>query len=236
MASLTTSSQRSSSSYRSSSRYSTSSSYRSDGSLNGSSDSLEALFEPFIDSTNCSSLFGEEGPGGPSSPPNFSRHSRSSYGPPGKNITHLPTDVSFFLVYDTVKRVKEQLKMRSAPHQVTNPGGGTVANWQSGTGNGVRCLGDAYSMTADLSQFEPHDIVVMAYNCQVVIHAQKILDDGSISNTFTHKSLFPEDMDPLSVSGTLKPDGTLQVTMRRIAEPSGPEPLGVPTYSSEAYL
>ncbi|KAM4589393.1 uncharacterized protein hspb12 [Fundulus diaphanus] len=196
MASLTTSSQRSSSSYRSSSRYSTSSSYRSDGSLNGSSDSLEALFEPFIDSANCSSLFGEEGPGGPSSPPNFSRHSRLSYGPPG----------------------------------------GTVANWQSGTGNGVRCLGDAYSMTADLSQFEPHDIVVMAYNCQVVIHAQKILDDGSISNTFTHKSLFPEDMDPLSVSGTLKPDGTLQVTVRRTTEPSGPEPLGVPAYSSEAYL
>ncbi|KAM4741986.1 heat shock protein beta-1-like isoform 2-T2 [Anableps anableps] len=188
MASLTTSSQRSSSSYRSSSRYSTSSSYRSDGSLNGSSDSLDALFEPFADSANCSSLFGEEGSEGPNSSPHFSRHS------------------------------------------------GTMTNWQSGAGSGVRCLGDSYCMAADLSQFEPHDIVVMAYNHHVVIHAQKVLDDGSISNTFTHKSLFPEDMNPLSVSGTLNPDGTLWVTVRRTMELSGPEPLGIPTYSSEAHL
>ncbi|XP_043975554.1 heat shock protein beta-7-like [Gambusia affinis] len=190
MASLTTSSRRSSSSYHSSSRYSTSSSYRSDGSPNGSSDSLDALFEPFIHSANCSSLFREEGSAGPDSPPKFSR---SSFGNPG----------------------------------------GTVTNWQ---GNGVRCLGDSYCMAADLSQFEPHDIVVMAYNHHVVIHAQKVLDDGSISNTFTHKSLFPEDMDPLSVRGTLSPEGTLWVTVRRTTEASEPEPLGVPTYSSEAHL
>ncbi|MEQ2197157.1 hypothetical protein XENOCAPTIV_024414 [Xenoophorus captivus] len=64
----------------------------------------------------------------------------------------------------------------------------------------------------------------------------KVLDDGSVSNTFTHKSLFPEDMDPLSVSGTLDLDGTLWVTVRRIVELNGPEPLGVPTYTSEAHL
>ncbi|MED6253836.1 hypothetical protein ATANTOWER_004467 [Ataeniobius toweri] len=196
MTSLTTSSQRSSSSYRSSSRYSTSSCYRSDGSLNGSSDSLDAHFEPLIDSANCSSLFREEGPGVPNTLPYFGRHSRLSL----------------------------------------EPQGGTVMNWQSGAGSGVRCLGDSYCITTDLSQFEPHDIVVMAYNHHVVIHAQKVLDDGSVSNTFTHKSLFPEDMDPLSVSGTLDLDGTLWVTVRRIVELNGPEPLGVPTYTSEAHL
>uniref|UniRef100_A0A3B3V743 Heat shock protein beta-7-like n=1 Tax=Poecilia latipinna TaxID=48699 RepID=A0A3B3V743_9TELE len=174
MASLTTSSQRSSSSYRSSSRYSTSSSYRSDGSPNGSSDSLDALFD-----LSCTLMFFK---------PCFAS---------------------------------------------TPPVGGTVTNWQ---GNGVRCLGDSYCMAADLSQFEPHDIVVMAYNHHVVIHAQKVLDDGGVSNTFTHKSLFPEDMDPLSVRGTLSPDGTLWVTVRRTTEASGPDPLGVPTYSSEAHL
>ncbi len=84
MASLTSSSRRSSSSYRSSSRYSTSSSYRSEGSLGGSSDSLDPLFEPFLDSTDHSSLFGEEGPEGPSCLAPFSRHSRSSYGHTGK--------------------------------------------------------------------------------------------------------------------------------------------------------
>ncbi|XP_023206886.1 uncharacterized protein LOC111611960 isoform X1 [Xiphophorus maculatus] len=64
----------------------------------------------------------------------------------------------------------------------------------------------------------------------------EVLDDVSISNTFTHKSLFPEDMDPLSVRGTLSPEGTLWVTVRRTTEASGPEPLGGPTYSSEAHL
>ncbi|XP_044059348.1 heat shock protein beta-7-like isoform X2 [Siniperca chuatsi] len=171
MASLTSSSRRSSSSYRSSSRYSTSSSYRSEGSLGGSCDSLEPLFEPFLDSADHSSRFGEEGPGGPSCLAPFSRHSRSSYGHTG----------------------------------------GAVTGWQSSTGGAVRCLGDSYYMSADVSQFEPHDVVVMAYNHHVVIHAQKVLDDGSVSDTFTHKSLFPEDMDPLSVSGTLNPNGTLVV-------------------------
>lgn len=84
MASLTSSSRRSSSSYRSSSRYSTSSSFRSEGSLGGSSDSLDPLFEPFLDSADHTTLFGEEGPGGPSCLSPFSRHSRSSYGHTGK--------------------------------------------------------------------------------------------------------------------------------------------------------
>ncbi|KAK5868228.1 hypothetical protein PBY51_009261 [Eleginops maclovinus] len=193
MASVSSSSRRSSSSYRSSSRYSTSSSYRSEGSLGGSSDSLDPIFEPFLDSADRSSLFGEESTGGPvCSTPFGSRLSRSSYG-----------------------------------H--TAPVGGAV----TGTGGAVRCLGDCYYMSADLRQFEPHDIAVMAFNHHVVIHAQKVLDDGSISNTFTHKSLFPEDMDPLTVSGTLNPDGTLVVSVRRTLTL---ESLGAPTYRSEAHL
>ncbi|TKS81440.1 Heat shock protein beta-7 [Collichthys lucidus] len=183
MASLTSSSRRSSSSYRSSSRYSTSSSYRSEGSLGGSSDSLDPLFEQFLDSADHSSLFGEEDPADRLTP--FSRHSRSSYG-----------------------------------HNA--PVGGTVTGRQSSTAGGVRCLGDSYYISADVSQFEPHDVVV--------------LDDGSISDTFTHKSLFPEDMNPLSVSGTLNPDGTLVVSVRRTATIGGLEPLGIPTYRSEAHL
>ncbi|KAA8593734.1 hypothetical protein FQN60_004568 [Etheostoma spectabile] len=116
------------------------------------------------------------------------------------------------------------------------PVGGTLTGHQSSTGGGVRCLGDSYYMSADVSQFEPHDVVVMAYNHHVVIHAQKVQDDGSISDTFTHKSLFPEDMDPLSVSGTLNPDGTLVVSVRRTTTLGGLEPLGVPTFRSEAHL
>lgn len=64
----------------------------------------------------------------------------------------------------------------------------------------------------------------------------QVLDDGSVSDTFTHKSLFPEDMDPLTVSGTLHPDGTLVVSVRRATAPVGVEPPGVPMYRSEAHL
>ncbi|XP_028429814.1 heat shock protein beta-7 [Perca flavescens] len=209
MASLTSSSRRSSSSYRSSSRYSTSSTHRSEGSLGGSSDSLDPLFEPFLDSADHSSLFVEESPGGPSCLAPFSRHSRSSYGYTAYGCTF---------------------------HHWSAPVGSTLTGRQSSTGGGVRCLGDSYYMSADVSQFEPHDVVVMAYNHHVVIHAQKVLDDGSVSDTFTHKSLFPEDMDPLSVSGTLNPDGTLVVSVHRTTTLGELEALGVPTYRSEAHL
>ncbi|TNN01272.1 hypothetical protein fugu_010654 [Takifugu bimaculatus] len=79
-------------------------------------------------------------------------------------------------------------------------------------------------------------VVVMAFNHHVVIQAQKVLDDGSVSDTFTHKSLFPEDMDPLSLCGTLHADGTLVVSVRRASASGGQEALAGPTYRSEAYL
>lgn len=52
--------------------------------------------------------------------------------------------------------------------------GGAATVGQTSTGGVVRCLGDSYYMSADVSQFEPHDVVVLAYNQHVVIHAQKV--------------------------------------------------------------
>uniref|UniRef100_A0A8C8JJD0 SHSP domain-containing protein n=1 Tax=Oncorhynchus tshawytscha TaxID=74940 RepID=A0A8C8JJD0_ONCTS len=92
---------------------------------------------------------------------------------------------------------------------------GTVTGRPASMGM-VRSLGESYYMSADVSQFEPHDIVLMAYNHNIVIHAEKVLEDGSVSDTFTHKTLLPEDMDPLSVSGTLTPEGMLVVSVMRI--------------------
>lgn len=86
MATVTSSSRRSSSSYRSSARYSTSSTYRSEGSLGGSCDSLDPLFEPFLDSADRPSLFGDEES---SSLASFSSHSRPSYGHTGET-DHVP--------------------------------------------------------------------------------------------------------------------------------------------------
>ncbi|XP_034024809.1 heat shock protein beta-7-like [Thalassophryne amazonica] len=181
MASMTSSSRRStSSSYCSSACYSTSSSYRSNGSLGGSSDSQEPLYEPFVNTAVPSYLFEEDGTGGSRSSclASFSPHARSSFGLSG------PVD-----------------------------GAQVVCHKSTG---GVSLLGDRYYVSADVSQFQPHDIAVMAYNQHVVIHAEKVMDDGSVSDTFTHQSLFPEDMDPLSVCGTFRSDGILVVSVRRM--------------------
>ncbi len=71
---------------------------------------------------------------------------------------------------------------------------------------------------------------------QHFVSVLQVLDDGSVSDTFTHKSLFPEDMDPLSISGTLNSNGTLVVSVRRTTLLGGLEPLSVPNYRSEAHL
>uniref|UniRef100_A0A3B4A845 SHSP domain-containing protein n=1 Tax=Periophthalmus magnuspinnatus TaxID=409849 RepID=A0A3B4A845_9GOBI len=84
-----------------------------------------------------------------------------------------------------------------------------------GAGGGVRCYGDMYFVSVDVSQFEPQDVVVMAYNQHIVIQAAKVLDGGTVGDTFTHKFLLPEDMDPLSVSGAVGSDGVLVVSVNR---------------------
>lgn len=123
--------------------------------------------------------------------------------------------------------------------------------------------GDCYQVMADVSQFEPQDVVVTTSNCQVVIRAEKVsgavgqqgpeeladptpsppfrtlapplhsapcfltevrsfmspqvAEDGTVSNTFTHKCQLPEDIDPLSVSCSLTDAGTLVITAMRRA-------------------
>nr|XP_057936095.1 heat shock protein beta-7-like [Doryrhamphus excisus] len=109
-------------------------------------------------------------------------------------------------------------------HSTPVPGCQSIAG-----GGGVQCVGDRYHVSTDVSQFEPQDVVVMAYNHHVVIHAEKVMDDGSISDTFTHKSLFPKDMNPLSVRGTINHDGILVVSVHRGNTADDQEPLAVPT-------
>ncbi|KAK3531629.1 hypothetical protein QTP70_025816, partial [Hemibagrus guttatus] len=82
---------------------------------------------------------------------------------------------------------------------------------------GAIWVDDHYYTSADVSRFEPHDIVVMAFNSSIVIHAEKVGDDGCVMDKFTHKSLLPEDMDPLSVSGTLTPEGVLVISVKSMS-------------------
>ncbi|NXF34227.1 HSPB7 protein, partial [Nyctibius bracteatus] len=96
----------------------------------------------------------------------------------------------------------------------------------------VHAQGDTYQVVADVSQFEPPDIVVTTSNCYVTIQAEKlrhpgghhpppghgamgVAEDGTVCDTFTHKCQLPEDTDPLSVSCALTEAGMLVITARR---------------------
>uniref|UniRef100_A0A8C6JA58 Uncharacterized protein n=1 Tax=Melopsittacus undulatus TaxID=13146 RepID=A0A8C6JA58_MELUD len=102
-------------------------------------------------------------------------------------------------------------------------------------GTWVRAQGDTYQVVADVSQFEPPDIVVTTSNCHIVIQAEKVAEDGTICDTFTHKCQLPEDMDPMSVSCALTEAGTLVITARRHAGARPGEPPQT-LYRSEATL
>uniref|UniRef100_A0A672UTA5 SHSP domain-containing protein n=2 Tax=Strigops habroptila TaxID=2489341 RepID=A0A672UTA5_STRHB len=110
---------------------------------------------------------------------------------------------------------------------------GTVCPCSLGTW--VRAQGDTYQVVADVSQFEPPDIVVTTSNCHVSIQAEKVAEDGTVCDTFTHKCQLPEDMDPLSVSCALTEAGTLVITARRHAGARPGEPPQM-LYRSEATL
>ncbi|XP_023677398.1 protein lethal(2)essential for life-like [Paramormyrops kingsleyae] len=97
--------------------------------------------------------------------------------------------------------------------------------------------GSSYSVSADVSQFEPGDVVVLAFNCCVVIHAEKVADDGSVSDTFTHRSQLPEDMDPLTVSSALTAEGILVVSVRkRSSQQEHDRDLPPPAYCAHSHV
>uniref|UniRef100_A0A8C9L8P4 SHSP domain-containing protein n=1 Tax=Pavo cristatus TaxID=9049 RepID=A0A8C9L8P4_PAVCR len=95
--------------------------------------------------------------------------------------------------------------------------------------------GDTYQVVADVSQFDPPDIVVTTSNGHVAIWAEKVAEDGTVCDTFTHQCRLPEDTDPLSVSCALTDAGTLVITARRRAG-SRPGEMPQPLYRSEATL
>ncbi|XP_067392629.1 heat shock protein beta-7-like isoform X2 [Emydura macquarii macquarii] len=95
-------------------------------------------------------------------------------------------------------------------------------------GGNVRAGGNTYQVTADVSQFEPQDVVVTTSNYHIVIQAETVAEDGTVSNTFTHRCQLPEDMDPMSVSCSLTDAGTLVINAKRKAAAKlgeAPQPL-----------
>ncbi|KAM9007365.1 heat shock protein beta-7-like [Ara ararauna] len=120
-------------------------------------------------------------------------------------------------------------------HEAFGFPGSPGAVYPCSLGTWVRAQGDTYQVVADVSQFEPPDIVVTTSNCHVAIQAEKVAEDGTVCDTFTHKCQLPEDMDPLSVSCALTEAGMLVITARRRAGARPGEPPQM-LYRSEATL
>ncbi|XP_078420056.1 heat shock protein beta-7-like isoform X1 [Cetorhinus maximus] len=110
---------------------------------------------------------------------------------------------------------------------------GPVSGRPGSLGN-VRTIGDTYQVTADVSQFNPEEVIVTMYNSNIVIKAEKVAEDGTIINTFTHKCQLPEDMDPMSVCCSLTDVGILIINVRRSPLKQAESPQSV--YRSEVKL
>lgn len=79
----------------------------------------------------------------------------------------------------------------------------------------IQVLGDIFQFTLDVSEFAPEDVIVTSSNNLIEVHAEKLGEDGTVTNTFSHHCKLPSDVEPASVSMSMESSGLLTVRAHR---------------------
>ncbi|KAF7668498.1 hypothetical protein LDENG_00006970 [Lucifuga dentata] len=80
----------------------------------------------------------------------------------------------------------------------------------------IQAIGDTFQFAVDVSEFSPEDVIITSSNNLIGVHAEKLGEDGTVANTFSHQYRLPVDVDPMSVAFTIESSGVLTVRAHRV--------------------